>query len=123
MPTQPTTPDDKLLQSATDPGHYGKQVRTKSVQAEVQLRSAAAAVNPAEAGQASRAVGQLVSLANAHGERVPTRDTDARLKEALEALGSLGLRAVAEAYVRARGDLTNHMARAQVRGGTKGDTK
>ena len=119
VPAHPTTFDDALLQGATDPSGDGNRVFVESAQAEAQLREAAAALEPAAAGPAARVVQELVSLVRVYGDSLPTLDTDARLKEALEALGSLGLRAEAEDYVRARGDLTNHMARAQVQGGTK----
>ena len=117
-PTRPTTDNDALLQSATDSRNYGKLVRAESASAEAQLRRAAAALEPAEAGQAVPMVLKLVSLAEARGTRLPTRDTDERQQALLEALGRLGLGA--DEYVRKRFDLTKHEARAQVKGGRNG---
>ena len=117
-PTRPTTDNDALLQSATDSRNYGKLVRAESASAEAQLRQAAAALEPAEAGQAVPMVLKLVSLAEARGTRLPTRDTDERQQALLEALGRLGLGA--DEYVRKRFDLTKHEARAQVKGGRNG---
>ena len=116
LPAQPTTSNDVLLQEATDPRQYGDQVRVASVLAEEQLRSAAAALEPAAVEQAANAVTELVALAEARG-CLPTRDAEERHAAALVALERLGLSPEAGRYVQARLDLTKHEARAQVKGG------
>ena len=119
IPTRPVTENDELLQSAADTRNYGRLVRSESEAAEAALRRAAAMLKvPAEAEQASVMVPELISLAEAHGERLSTPDTDKRLQELLMALKGLGLRA--DEYVQKRFNLNRHEARAQVRGGKTG---